>query len=100
MGGWFRHRGLRGLQQRQDGHCAWLTAAHPTRSQEALELLRAASPYGAQALQQGGRMGLDGTLHRVSAMRARDGRVLGLTYRIGRHVPSALLRGWVGDFED
>jgi stage III sporulation protein SpoIIIAA len=33
------------------------------------------------------RTGIPGTLHRVSAMRGRDSRILGLTYRIGRHVP-------------
>ena len=32
------------------------------------------------------RMGLTGTLHRISAIRDRDGSVIGLTYRIGRHV--------------
>ena len=32
------------------------------------------------------RMGLTGTLHRISAIRDRDGSVVGLTYRIGRHV--------------
>ena len=31
-------------------------------------------------------MGLTGTLHRISAIRDRDGSVVGLTYRIGRHV--------------
>lgn len=32
-------------------------------------------------------MGLTGTLHRISAIKDRDGSVIGLTYRIGRHVP-------------
>lgn len=57
--------------------------------QEALERLQAATPHGAALLRSGGRAGLDGTLHRVSAMRSRDGRVLGLTFRVGRHVPGA-----------
>ena len=35
------------------------------------------------------RMGLEGTLHRISAIRNRDAKrsIIGLTYRIGRHVP-------------
>ena len=33
------------------------------------------------------RMGLKGTLHRISAIRDRDGSVIGITYRIGRHMP-------------
>lgn len=32
------------------------------------------------------RMGLEGSLHRISAMKDRHGAVNGLTYRIGRHV--------------
>ena len=42
------------------------------------------------------RMGLTGTLHRISAIRDRDGSVIGLTYRIGRHVAGtpALLHAW------
>ena len=32
------------------------------------------------------RAGLSGTLHRISAIRARDRSVIGLTYRIGRHI--------------
>lgn len=33
------------------------------------------------------RMGIDATLHRVAAIRDRDSSVIGLTYRIGRHLP-------------
>ena len=35
------------------------------------------------------RMGLEGTLHRISAIRNRDPKrsIIGLTYRIGRHMP-------------
>jgi stage III sporulation protein SpoIIIAA len=32
------------------------------------------------------RAGIDGTLHRISAMRSRVGRVVGLTCRVGRAV--------------
>ena len=37
---------------------------------------------------QDNRMGIEGTLHRISAIRNRDAQhsVLGLTYRIGRHM--------------
>lgn len=35
------------------------------------------------------RAGISGTLHRVSAIEGTDGRVSGLTIRIGRHVPRA-----------
>ena len=38
------------------------------------------------------RAGVPGTLHRISALRDREGVVAGLTYRVGRHVPG----GWVG----
>jgi hypothetical protein len=37
------------------------------------------------------RLGVPGTLHRISAMRDRVGGVAGLTYRIGRHVPGVAL---------
>ena len=35
------------------------------------------------------RMGVEGTLHRISAIRNRDTHrsVIGLTYRVGRHMP-------------
>ncbi len=33
------------------------------------------------------RMGVDKTLHRIAAIRDRDTSVIGLTYRIGRHLP-------------
>ena len=33
------------------------------------------------------RVGINGTLHRISAMRDRGGEVYALTYRIGRHPP-------------
>ncbi len=33
------------------------------------------------------RMGVPGELHRISAMRNREGQIIGLTYRIGRHMP-------------
>ena len=40
---------------------------------------------------QDNRAGLDGTLHRISAVRNRDGRIVGLTLRVGRHVPGNAL---------
>ncbi len=36
------------------------------------------------------RMGVSGTLHRISALKNRYGKVCGLTYRIGRHVPGEI----------
>ena len=33
------------------------------------------------------RVGISGTLHRISAMKNSLGNVNGLTYRIGRHLP-------------
>lgn len=35
------------------------------------------------------RAGIDSTLHRISAIRNRGGRVVGLTCRVGRAVPGA-----------
>lgn len=66
----------------------------PTPPQEALAHLAAAQ--GRLHLGGGGggglfysdnRAGIPGTLHRISAMRDRGDCVLGLTYRVGRHVP-------------
>lgn len=36
---------------------------------------------------QDGRVGVPGTLHRISVLRNRSGTPIGLTYRLGRHVP-------------
>jgi hypothetical protein len=36
---------------------------------------------------QDGRAGVPGTLHRISVLRNRSGTPIGLTYRLGRHVP-------------
>lgn len=33
------------------------------------------------------RAGLPGTLHRISAMRNREDSIIGMTYRVGRHIP-------------
>ena len=46
------------------------------------QLMCAGDPFHAD-----NRMGLTGTLHRISAIRDRDGSVIGITYRIGRHMP-------------
>lgn len=35
------------------------------------------------------RAGIDRTLHRISCMRNRDGRIIGLTCRAGRSVPGS-----------
>ncbi|KAF5839377.1 hypothetical protein DUNSADRAFT_949 [Dunaliella salina] len=40
------------------------------------------NPFGSD-----GRMGIPGTLHRISGMKNKDGEVHALTYRIGRHIP-------------
>lgn len=42
--------------------------------------------HRADPFRKDNRMGIEGTLHRISAMRDRHGSVNGLTYRIGRHV--------------
>eukprot|EP00798_Chlamydomonas_sp_ICE-L_P011092 gene11092-18706_t len=44
-------------------------------------------PTRADPFSSDGRMGVAGTLHRISGIRNRDGRVYGLTYRISRHMP-------------
>jgi len=36
--------------------------------------------------QMDNRAGISGTLHRISAIRGQSGDVIGLTYRIGRHI--------------
>jgi len=36
------------------------------------------------------RMGLASTLHRISCLKSRHGEIIGLTLRIGRHVPSVV----------
>jgi len=71
----------------------------PNTPQEALALLRAAKPrlrlgqeWGEELFYGDNRSGIPGTLHRISAMRGRDRRELGLTYRIGRHVSGELAR--------
>ena len=38
-------------------------------------------------LARSSRVGINGTLHRISTMRNSHGNVNGLTYRIGRHLP-------------
>lgn len=56
---------------------------HATQGlRQSLGLSCAGDPFHAD-----NRMGLAGTLHRISAIRDRDGSVIGLTYRIGRHAP-------------
>lgn len=62
---------------------AWAsTPLHGDQSlTDKLFVLPAGDPFHAD-----NRMGLTGTLHRISAIRDRDGSVAGLTYRIGRHV--------------
>lgn len=42
--------------------------------------------------QANSRVGIDGTLHRISAMTDSYGEVIGLTYRVGRYFPGAHLR--------
>ena len=45
-----------------------------------MELPSLTTPFNAK-----NRAGLDGTLHRISAVQDEYGRIVGLTYRIGRH---------------
>jgi hypothetical protein len=42
------------------------------------------------------RLGVPGSLHRISAMRDRAGAVFGLTYMVGRHVPGDCIPGGWG----
>ena len=46
---------------------------------------------GVDLFQSDGRAGVPGTLHRISAIRDRQGCIVGLTYRVGRHVPGGLM---------
>ncbi len=52
-----------------------------------------AGDIGEDPFHEDNRMGVEGTLHRISAIRNRDKQksVIGLTYRIGRHMPGARL---------
>ena len=55
-------------------------------------LLQVSDMWGAAGLQEDpftrrNRLSLPGSLHRVSAMKGDSGRIHGLTYRIGRHMP-------------
>jgi stage III sporulation protein SpoIIIAA len=34
------------------------------------------------------RAGIPGTLHRISAIRNREDSIVGMTYRVGRHIPA------------
>ncbi len=74
--------------ERQDLSCTYL--AHHELESECIIIITYLSiimmcvgdPFHAD-----NRMGLKGTLHRISAIRDRDGSVIGITYRIGRHMP-------------
>jgi stage III sporulation protein SpoIIIAA len=55
---------------------------------EALGLLLDDRPEG-EVFSSDNRAGIPGTLHRVAATRDRLGRVIALTYRIGRHKPGS-----------
>jgi stage III sporulation protein SpoIIIAA len=61
--------------------------------QEAVEHLAAAKGHlleggsGGELFYSDNRAGIPGTLHRISAMRDRNGGINGLTYRVGRSVP-------------
>lgn len=51
---------------------------------------RHARDFGAM-FREDGRMGVPGTLHRISVLRNAAGTPIGLTYRLGRHVPDTAL---------
>lgn len=53
--------------------------------EDSKERLGASGP-AASIFSSDNRAGVPGTLHRISAMRGRQGEVLGLTYRVGRHL--------------
>ena len=78
--------------ERQDLSCMYLVH-HELESELLLQLLLfsvvviiimtcVGDPFHAD-----NRMGLKGTLHRISAIRDQDGSVIGITYCIGRHMP-------------
>jgi len=66
---------------------AWISGerhflSNDTVSQQLLQDISATLHFGAD-----NRAGIDGSLHRISSIRNRDGLVVGLTLRVGRFVP-------------
>jgi hypothetical protein len=69
-----------GSQQQQQQQFADLTFAGQAAQ------YRHAREFGS-LFRHDGRMGVPGTLHRISVIRNASGTPTGLTYRLGRHVP-------------
>lgn len=64
--------------------------AHPSHRQKSVDMLHssnhAVAESAADLFLARTRVGVSGTLHRISAMKDSRGEVYGLTYRIGRHI--------------
>ncbi len=67
--------------QARYSHVAVNLAEHPVRREDLEAVTRAVGEFGAD-----NRAGIEGTLHRISAIRNRRGDVIGLTLRVGRAV--------------
>lgn len=77
-------------QQPDISYPAGQFAAAPAAGSAAASAMRHASHF-AGMFRQDGRMGVPGTLHRISVLRNASGSPVGLTYRLGRHVPNKAL---------
>jgi stage III sporulation protein SpoIIIAA len=64
-----------------DGRVVWLGEGRPVTTEDIDFVTARLSPFG-----KDNRAGIERTLHRISAIRNRQGRVIGLTCRVGRAV--------------
>jgi len=62
------------------------------RSRGHVPVAESTEALAARLFRADNRMGVAGTLHRISAIRDRTHAVVGLTYRVGRAMPGALRR--------
>lgn len=66
-------------------HAAIDLSGHPVNREDLGAVVRAVGEFGAD-----NRAGIEGTLHRVSAIRNRRGDIIGLTLRVGRAVSGTI----------